>query len=105
MINDILCDRIKQNENWENLIYKYVYCSTAFLGQVGSHFMECLLAKSYVEPDLFGFNELSADNILLVMVSLLALYNGVQSFNENRVAFEKSNIDDSCEKIIKLSTN
>lgn len=97
----ILNSSIEYSKNREDIVRKYIHCTAAFLAQVGSHFMECLLAKAYDKPNLFDFCELTADNILIFMLSVLSLYNGYQSFKENRTAYEKGNIDDICGKFLR----
>lgn len=101
MLKEILNNSIEYSQKGEDIIRKYLYCATTFLAQVGSHFMECLLAKAYDKPDLFDFREFTADNILIVILSALSLYNGYQSFKENHAAYEKSNIDDTCVKFLR----
>ena len=102
ILQGILNNSIEYSEKWENIARKYIHCTAAFLAQVGSHFMECLLVKAYDKPDLFDFSEFTADNILIVMLSALSLYNGYQSFKENHAAYEKANIDDICMKFLKI---
>lgn len=92
-----------ESKGREAIIRQHLYCTAAFFGQVGSHFMECLLEKTYDKPDLFDFSEFTADNILIVMVSALALYNGYQSFKENHAAYEKAHIDAVCGTALRLS--
>lgn len=97
----ILNNRNEYSEKWEDLVRKYIHCATAFLAQVGSHFMECLLAKAYDKRDLFDFSEFTAGNILIIMLSALSLYNGYQSFKEDYAAYEKANVDDICGKFLR----
>lgn len=101
ILKGILNSRIEYSEKLEDIARRYIHCIATFLAQVGSHFMECLLAKAYEKPDLFDFNEVTADNILIVMLSALSLYNGYQSFKETHAAYDKANIDDICENFLK----
>ena len=100
MLKKILNYRVENNKDWENSVHKHIHCTATFLAQIGSHFMECLLVKAYDNPDLFNFNEFSADNIFIVLLVVIALYNGYQSFKENQLTYEKKAIDNICEAFV-----
>lgn len=84
---------IKNRYDWVACLYKYTDCLSTGLAQVGSHFMECLLLKGQENPDLFDMNSLSADNIIVCFLGLVALYNGYQSAKESYLAIEQQAID------------
>jgi len=87
--------------NREFALRKYLHSTILLLSQIGSHYGECLLLKSYGNNEFFNLDSFEADNILLIAITALALLNGYYSFMESKINYDKHAADEICERLIK----
>lgn len=101
ILEKMLTVGMAQPKKWDISTSQYLHCAVTFLAQVAGHFMECLLAKAYGDPELFNFADLGIDNFIVVLLLVPALYNGYQNSKEAFVDYEKAYLDKRADEFYK----
>lgn len=100
ILNIEFLNKLRQSRTSSHYAIEFLDCSAVALMQVANHYMECLLAKGLYNPELFNLQEVSADNMLLLVIGLIAVYNAFQDFLEKYKSYEIPTHDELCEQFL-----